>query len=43
MYIDVRGNWPILFIGMRAYELTKVRRSISAEEAIEYLREAGLL
>jgi hypothetical protein len=33
-YIDVRGVWPILFIGLRCYTLEGCDRNITVNEAI---------
>jgi hypothetical protein len=36
-YIDVRGPWPILIIGVQAWELTGCERSVTIEEALNAL------
>jgi hypothetical protein len=35
-YIDVRGPWPIYFVGMRAYKLHGILRSVTIEQAREF-------
>ena len=32
-YIDVRGPWPIYFVGFKAYKLVGAIRSISVDQA----------
>lgn len=36
-YIDVRGVWPILFVGFRAYVMRDCKRSITVGEAMKIL------
>lgn len=43
MYIDVRSAWPVLFIGMRAFQLAGATRAITVEQAIFYLKAMGEL
>ena len=43
MYIDVRSTWPVLFIGMRAFQLKDASRSITVEQAVKMLKKAGEL
>ena len=36
-YIDVRGPWPIYFVGFRAYILTGCPRDITVDQARSFL------
>lgn len=42
MYIDIRGNHPILFVGLRAYELRDQPKGITVPEAIKLLKSQGV-
>lgn len=37
-YISVQGHYPVLIIGLRAYQLFNAPRSITVEEALELLK-----
>lgn len=40
IYIDVRSVWPVLFMGMKAYELVGAPKDITVEEAVASISPA---
>lgn len=43
IHIDVRGPYPVLFHGLRAFRLEGLTRAVTIEQAVELLYEAGQL